>query len=147
MPPTSPGRPDPHSQLNFRVEIAGIVAGAFSEVTGLDVSVDVVDYREGGDPSHVRKLPGLTKYATLTLTRGFTGSTELWEWMKKTIDGQIERKAGSIILLNDARQEVARWNFYNGWPCRWTGPSLNATGNEVAIETLEIVHEGLELAR
>ena len=94
----------------------------------------------------MRKLPGLNKYSNITLKWGTTDDASLWEWRKKCIDGKVERKNGSVILIDDAGDEKTRWNFHNAWPTKWTGPSFNATGNEVAIETIEIAHEGVEKA-
>lgn len=139
-------RDDPYKNFNFRVEIDGIARAAFSEVSGLESETAVIEYRVGGEPNTVRKLPGLTKYANIVLRRGITQDAELWNWRKTVIDGNVERRNGSITLLDDDRTEVARWNFYNGWICKWEGPALNAKANEVAIETIEIAHEGLELA-
>ena len=112
--------------------------------TGLESETEVIEYREGAEPATVRKLVGLTHYADIVLSRGVTDSRELDEWRKSVIDGDVERRNGSIVLLNDRREEVARWNFRQGWPCRWVGPDLDAIESEVAIETLEICHEGLE---
>jgi phage tail-like protein len=137
------GRRDPYRVYNFIVEIDGISRAAFREASGLDSSSDPIEYREGTDGRTQRKLPGLTKNANITLKWGTTDDASLWEWHKTVTDGVIERKNGSIVLLDDAGAEKLRWNFVEGWPTKWTGPSLNATGNEVAIETLEIVHEGL----
>ncbi len=139
-------RKDPFRAYSFLVEIDGITRAGFRECSGLDSSQDPVDYREGNDPHIARKLPGLVKHSNLTLKWGITDDSQLWEWRKKVMDGKIERKNGSIILMDDAGTEKLRWNFREGWPTKWTGPSFNATGNEVAIETLEIVHEGLAKA-
>lgn len=135
--------PDPYRSFNFLVEIDGITEGGFRECSGLDTSTDPVDYREGTDPNHVRKLSGLNKYSPITLKRGVTDSTKLWEWRQTVLEGRAERRNMSIVLLNEAREEKWRWNLRNAWPSKWTGPSFNATSNEVAIETLEIVHEEL----
>jgi phage tail-like protein len=143
MPATQ--RDDPYKAFYFLVEIDGIGRAAFSEVTGLESETAVIEYRFGGELNTVRKLPGLTKYANIVLRRGITKDDELWNWRKAVVDGSVERRDGSITLLDDARNEVVRWNFRNGWPCKWEGPDLNAESNEVAIETLEIAHEGLEL--
>ena len=137
---------DPYRGYNFRLEIDGIERGGFREVSGLDSSQDPIEYREGIDPLHARKMPGLNKYSNISLKWGTTDDASLWEWRKKAIDGKVERKNGSIILINDAGEDKTRWNFHNGYPSKWTGPSFNATGNEVAIETLEIAHEGLDKA-
>ena len=144
MPP--PKRNDPYKAFNFRVEIAGITRAAFSEVGGLESETVVVEYRVGGEPNTVRKLPGLTKYANIVLRRGITQDAELWNWRQTVVHGHVERRDGSIILLDDDGQEAVRWNFFRGWICKWEGPALNAGANEVAIETIEIAHEGLELA-
>jgi len=137
-------RSDPYKSFNFRVEIDGLNQAAFAEVGGLASETAVIEYRLGGDPTSVRKLPGLTKYANIVLRRGITQDLELWNWRRTVVDGQPERRNGSIILLDDDGTEVARWNFHGGWICKWEGPALNAEGNDVAIETIEIAHEGLE---
>lgn len=139
-------RNDPYRVYNFIVELDGITRAGFRECSGLDASQDPIEYREGTDPLTPRKLPGMNKYSNISLKWGMTDDAELWDWRKKTIDGKVERKNGSIVLLDDAGEEKLRWNFKEGWPTKWTGPSLNATGTEVAIETLEIAHEGLEKA-
>jgi phage tail-like protein len=140
------GKSDPYRSYRFRVEIDGVERAGFRECSGLDFSQDPVDYRENPDALNVRRLPGLIKYANIVLKWGLSGDQELWEWRQEMMDGKISRKNGSIILLNDAGEEKMRWNFTAGWPAKWTGPSFNATGNEVAIETLELVHEGLKKA-
>jgi len=134
-------RVDPFRAYRFLVELDGISQAGFQECTGLDASTDPVDYREGADPAHVRKLTGLNKYSPITLKRGITSSDELWQWRKTVIDGKAERKSGSIVLLDDAGAEQLRWNFSNAWPSKWTGPSFNATSSSVAVETLELTHE------
>ena len=82
--------------------------------------------------------------ADIVLRRGVSQDRELWDWRQAVIQGNVDRRNGSIVLLDDQRNEVLRWNFRQGWPCKWQGPALNAKTNEVAIETLEIAHEGLE---
>ena len=139
-------RNDPYGGYNFLVEMDGITQAGFQEVSGLDSSTDSVDYREGNDPNHVRKLPGLNKFSPITLKRGITDSDELWKWRSTVVNGKIARKNGSIILLDDRGQEKLRWNFFNAWPSKWTGPSLNATSTAVAVETLEITIESVEKA-
>jgi phage tail-like protein len=139
-------RHDPYKSFNFRVEIGGVARAAFSEVGGLESETAVIEYRAGGEPTTVRKLPGLTRYANIVLRRGITKDAELWNWRQTVVQGNVERRNGSIILLDDDGTEVVRWNFFHGWIAKWEGPSLNAHANEVAIETIEIAHEGLELA-
>jgi len=133
--------PDPYRGFNFRVEIDGIDEAGFRECSGLDASTDPVDYREGTDPMHVRKLTGMNKFSPVTLKRGITDSVTLWSWRQTVIDGSPDRKNMSIVLIDTTGAEKLRWNFRNAWPSKWTGPTLNATSNEVAIESLEIVHE------
>lgn len=138
---------DPLRVYNFRLEIDGIDRGGFRECSGLDTAQDPIEYREGNEGVlTARKLSGLIKYSNVSLKWGITSDQQLWDWRKQVMDAEIERKNGSIILLDDTGEEKARWNFVNGWPTKWTGPSFNATGNEVAIENLEIAHEGLAKA-
>jgi phage tail-like protein len=140
----APPRRDPYKVFRFRVEIDGLTAAAFSEVSGLESETTVIEYRAGTDPNLARKLPGLTKYPNIVLKRGVTQDAELWNWRKRVIDGNVDRRNGSIVLQDDSGQDQVRWNFHNGWPCKLQGPSLNAHGDDVAIETLEIAHEGIE---
>ena len=135
-------RSDPYKNFNFNVSIEGITMG-FSECTGLDAEVNVIEYREGGDHL-VRKLPGLKKFTNITLKRGITDSLEIYNWFKAIMNGQNDRRDGSVILLDEESKPVARWNFKNAWPCKYQGPRLNAKGNEVAIETLELACEWIE---
>jgi phage tail-like protein len=141
----APQHHDPFRTFSFRVELAGLTVAAFTEVSGLESEAEVIEYREGGD-GRVRKLPGLRKYANIVLKRGLTQDVELWNWHKDVLEGNESRRNGSVILLDEHGQEAVRWNFWNAWPCRWEGPNLNARSNDVAIETLELAHEGLERA-
>lgn len=138
-------RHDPLSGFNILVEIDGVPAGAFTECSGLVSEVEVVTYREGGD-FRTRKLPGLAKNPPLVLKRGFVLDRSLWEWHRTALDGNLQRRSGTIVLLNAKREPVARWRFVEGWPSKWVGPELNAQSSAIAIETLEIVHEGLDWA-
>jgi phage tail-like protein len=143
--PTTGDRNDPYAAFNFIVEVDGVIVGGFAECGGLTTETDVIEYRNGDEDITVRKLPGKAKYTNVTLKRGYTDSRELWEWRKQVIGGRTQRKSGTIQLLNEARQPALKWNFREGWPSKWEGPALNAKNNEVAIESLEIAHEGLEL--
>ena len=140
------GNPDPYRGYRFRIELDGVERGAFQECSGLDFSQDPIEYREGSDPLYPRKLPGLTKYSNITLKWGITQDEELWDWRDQALKGAIVRKNGSIILVDDEGNDKTRWNFEAGWPAKWTGPTFNATANEVAVETLEIAHELLKKA-
>jgi len=142
----SPTRNDPFTIGRFTVNIDGIVAGAFSEVSGLDASIDVIDYREGNSklPTE-QKLPGLAHVSNVVLKRGLTSDLSLWQWFAAVMSGVIERRNLSITLLDQADKPVLVWRLRNAWPCKWVGPALNASSSDVAIETLELTHEGLEL--
>jgi len=138
-------RNDPFAQFNFIIQLAGQDVGGFSEVSGLTAESDAIEYRYGSDEATVRKLPGLRKYGNITLKRGHTLNKELWNWRRTTEQGRTERRDGTIVLLDEARNPVLRWNFRNGWIVKYEGPGLNSTTNEAAIESIEIVHEGLVL--
>ena len=128
---------------NFKVEIEGVTVAAFREVGGLEVTTEVVEFQDGDDIT-TRKRPGRTSYSNIVLKRGYIASDELWEWMSKTIDGTVERKSGSVILADDTGSEIIRYNFYEAWPCKWKGFSLNGMGTDVAIEELELAIERFE---
>jgi phage tail-like protein len=136
-------RDDPYAAFNFLVEIDGVTVAGFSECSGLSSETDPIEYRNGSEDITVRKLPGLVKYSNITLKRGFTQSKELWQWRKQVLDGKTQRRSGTVTLLDEARKPALRWNFREAWPRKLDGPTLNAKTNEVAIETLEIAHEGL----
>jgi phage tail-like protein len=137
-------RRDPYSAFNFLVEVEGVTVAGFSECSGLVTETEVIEYRNGDEDIVRRQLPGLNKFAKIVLKRGFTKSRELWDWRKRVMDGKTQRQSGSVVLLDEARTPALRWNFREAWPSKLEGPTLNAKNNEVAIETMEIVHEGLE---
>lgn len=139
-------RTDPYKSYNFLVEIDGITRAGFRECSGLDSSSDPIEYREGNEKLTMRKMPGMNKYSNISLKRGVTDDAELYQWWKSVQDGKLQRKNFSIILLDDTGTEKLRWNVVEAWPTKWTGPSFNATGHEVAIETLDIAHEGVTKA-
>lgn len=139
-------RNDPYESFNFLVVIDGVTVAGFSECSGLTTETDPIEYRIGNEPLTVRKLPGLKKFSNITFKRGYTDSKELWNWRKLVMDGKTKRQSGSVVLLNEARSEALRWNFREAWPRKWEGPTMNAKNNEVAIETLEICVEDIELA-
>ncbi|MBZ5681025.1 MAG: phage tail protein [Acidobacteriia bacterium] len=146
MPGTG-DRTDPFRGYNFRVEIDGITQAGFREVSGLDATSDPIEYREGNEKVFThRKLPGQVKYSNITLKWGITSAHEFWDWRKQVIDGKTQRKNGSIVMMNESGDEKIRWNFVNAWPSKWSGPSFNAMNNEVAVESVELQHEGVGLA-
>lgn len=142
-------RNDPYSALNFEVVFNGLegkqVKGAFKEVSGLDAMVDPIEYRNGSEDFTPRKIQGLKKFPNIIFKRGLIGDLAFWNWVVQGLSGTINRVEGYVALLDENRKEVMRWNFKRAWPCKWTGPSLNAADNQIAMETLEICHEGLEI--
>jgi phage tail-like protein len=139
-------RIDPFRTFNFRIEIDGLTVGAFRECSGLTADGNSVEYREGTDVARtVRKLPGLLTYGNITMGRGYTLNRELWTWYTNIVNGQSDRRNGTIVLMNEAREDVMRWDVENMWIKKIEAPSFNATSNEVAMEKVEIVHEGLTL--
>jgi len=139
-------RKDPYRQFRFRVEIDGISQAGFSECTFGDVTTDPVEYREGDESATARKLSGLTKYANITLKWGITDSMDIYSWRQQVIDTGAEgaRKNLSIILIDEGGSDKARWDVNRAWPSKYDPPDFGAKGNEVAIESLEIVHEGFK---
>jgi len=137
------GRNDPLPNFNFLIEIDGITQGGFTDCSGLGATTEPVEINEGGFNSASRKFVGRTKQNNLTLKWGLTLSHELYDWYRDTVNGKIQRKDGSIVVLDLEGKERARWNFFRAWPTKWTGPDLTAKGNDVGVETLELAHEGL----
>ncbi|MGH3004384.1 MAG: phage tail protein [Gaiellaceae bacterium] len=139
-------RRDPFPAFQFVVEIDGVTAAAFKEVSGLDGSVDVIEYREGADVSATsRKIPGLVRYANVILSRGLTDSRDLYDWWNAIVSGKADRRAAAIVLLDSERNPVRRWNLRAAWPARYAISALDAATSELVIETLELAHEGFEL--
>jgi phage tail-like protein len=139
-------RNDPYRGYNFVLEIDNVPKGAFSEVGGLTADGDSVDYREGTDMQpNVRKLTGLRKFVNLTLKRGYTQDRALWQWYVNIMNGVDDRRNVTIVLLNERREAVLRWHAENAWINKIEGPALKASSNDVAMESLELVHEGLTL--
>jgi len=134
---------DPFPAYTFFVEIDGIAQAAFSEVSGLDIQLEVQEYKEGGLNSYTHKLPGRVKYSDLTLRHGNAGSDDLWKWYRDVCQGKVERKNLSVVLFDPAGQEVRRWSFAGAYPVKWKGPELKVETKGVAIDTLVIAHRGL----
>jgi phage tail-like protein len=133
----------PFGAFNFAVEIEGLLVGGFSQVDGLESDVEVEEYREGGVNGFVHKLPGHTSHANLVLRHGLTAVSTLWNWYDSTSRGVISRRNGTIMLLDRRQIPVMWWNFRNALPVRWSGPALNAQSDEVGVESVELIHEGL----
>ena len=135
--------PDPYHVFNFLVEIEGLLVAGFSECSGLQVETEVEEYAEGGLNDYTHHFRGRTKYQPLTLKRGLTINNQLWRWHQQVIQGDFERKNGTIYLLDATHVPVAWWNFKKAFPAKWTGPELRANSSEVAIESVELIHQGL----
>jgi len=135
-------RPDPVAELRFKVELPGLSIGRFRECTGIAVEIETKDYMEGGSNDFVHKLPTRVKYPNVVLKRGVTHEDALlkWFWDTRTT---VQRRDMTITLLGPGAKTVRTWAFLNAYPVKWTGPNLNASSNQIATETLEVVHNGL----
>jgi phage tail-like protein len=136
--------PDPFMNFNFLVEIQGIIRAGFQQVSGLDATIDVVEFREGGELTTTRKLFGLTKFGNLQFRKGMTADLTLYNWHRRNVEGATERHNGSVIVLDRTGTEVARWDFRRAWPTKYQGPEFNAQESHVALEHLELAIEGLK---
>jgi phage tail-like protein len=136
-------RNDPYRNFRYRLEIDGITQAGFNECSFGDTTTEPVEYREGTDPTHTRKLSGQTKYGNITLKWGITDSTELYDWFRVVVDaGALDnRKNLAITLVDEAGNDKSRWEIVEAWPTKYDPTDFNAKGNDVAIETLEIVTE------
>jgi phage tail-like protein len=152
-------RGDPPRAYNFLVSLVNsgsvlttvlqgiqkIAVAGFSECSGLETTLEVEDYKEGGSNGAVLKFPTRAMWSNLRLKRGIALNDDLWNWHYDFVIGRGQRRDGVIVLQDDQHSPVKVWTFTRGLPLKWTGPSLNATQNQVAIEELEIAHEGLTL--
>ena len=139
-------RENPYPNFNFTVELGIGDEIQFAEVEIPAAEIDVIEYREGADRTNAsRKLPGRVRYGNVVLRRGLSGRLELWEWFKAVRDGQLERRDVRITLLDEARNPVQQWRLRGAWPTKYDPSDLNAKGNEVAIELLELAVEGIEI--
>jgi phage tail-like protein len=148
-PASQPGNEvDPFRAYNFKLSINNITEAHFTEVSGLGVRIERISYREAGNNSIVRAIPGRVAYSAVTLRFGLSGSGEMWEWLMTAVQGKVRRRNVSIIMLDPAGEtEVLRWNLDNAWPEEWHGAPLDAMSRELAIETLVLAHEGLKRER
>jgi len=140
---------DPFATFKFHVEVGSIIEAAFSECSGLEMSTDVFEYREGGENQFVHKFPGLTRVSNVVLKRGFVTSNELFDWYKKMEDcvrigKKFDLRQVTITLYSHAEQgTIARWTLDRAFPVKWSGPHLKSDEAAVAVETLEIAHHGI----
>jgi phage tail-like protein len=141
---------DPYTNFNFLLEIDGILAGGFAEVTGLQMEIKTYDYKEGGRNNSTLKFPEQASYGNVTLKRGVTFFDDLIFWQLDAAEGFFRRTTDegihfAIIFKDETGLPVKRWNLIRAFPVKWTGPDLKASGNEIAIESLEIAHEGIQV--
>lgn len=133
---------DPYRAYNFKLQIQGVTEGHFTECSGMGIRVNPIAYREGGQAQVVHRLPGRVDYSEITLRYGLTASRELWSWFLTAIEGHVERKNVSIVLMDSqGASPVTQWDLVNAWPSSWQGATLDALGNEAAIESLTLVFE------
>lgn len=139
--------PDLTTTSVFVLEIDSVEMGSFRKVSGIESETETIEYKEATKDGRmiIRKQPGAMKWSDITLERRIDSSRALWEWRKQVIEGDIDsaRRSGSIVAKDSKMEEVARWNFENGWPSKWSGADFDAGSNEVATETVVITHEGL----
>lgn len=142
-----PDRHGPYRNTRYLLEIDGIVKAGFSQATIPNSTTQITQYREGNDPPTARKLGGLNQYADLTLQWGTTSdSIELFEWKQLAEQGNLDaaRRNVAVIVLDEEGEPGPRWEFRNAWPTQYDAPDLNATGTDVAVESVTITHEGME---
>lgn len=139
-------RRDPLRNCRFRLEIDGIQVASFSEVEIGATTTEVIEYRDGNEPSNVRKLPGLTKFANVTLKRGITTSLDLHNWHRAIVTGEVgnNRRTVAVVVLDEKGNDAARFVVSEAWPTKYAPGALYAKGNDVFIETLELANEGIE---
>lgn len=139
--------PDLMTTFSFVLEIDGVELASFRKCSGVEAETETIEYKEATKDGKmiIRKVPGAMKWSDITLERRIDESKALWEWRKQVQEGDVDaaRRTGSIVIKDSTQQEVARWNFEQGWPSKWTGAELDAGSNEIATEKLTITHEGL----
>ncbi|MCB0555660.1 MAG: phage tail protein [Phaeodactylibacter sp.] len=137
----------PMPKFHFQVQWGSEFSIGFSEISGLDVESEIIEYRDGSSKEYSKvKMPGMQKYSNITLKRGtFRGNNEFFKWWNTVKLNTIERRDITIQLLNEEHEPVVTWQVKNAWPTKVQSTDLKSDGNEVAIETMELVHEGLEI--
>jgi phage tail-like protein len=139
-------RQQPYLNCNFLVDLGGVVVAGFAEATLPSMEIELVDYRDGSDKvNSVRRLPGLTRYGNLTLKRGIVGDLDLFNWIRGVSQGQPDRRNVTVTLLDEQRNPVQAWKVVNALPVKYEGAQLKARSSDVAIESLELACEGLEV--
>jgi phage tail-like protein len=154
-PPPPPGAPAAASPLalselyrnyNFLLRVENTEV-KFTECIGLGVRIEPIRYRESGSGDVVRALPGPVAYSEVILRYGLTDSPELWNWLKNTAEGNVQRKAVTIVqLANNGTDQKISWNLDRCWPCQWSGVPFDSLGREAAIEELRLAFDHLARA-
>lgn len=135
----------PRAKFRFKLEIDGIDVAGFSEISGFDATIEPIEYREGNMSAETPlKVAGLRKYGNITLKKGIISTHALYDWAAIGLTKAVERKTVTVSLLDEEQKAVASWQVINAWPTKYTAPDFNATSNEIAIESLELAHEGME---
>lgn len=143
-----PQRKIPLTAFRFRVEISGLTAGGFSEVSGLQVETEVFEYREGGENDFIHKLPGPARYpGNLVLKRGIADTVLLWNWLQQVIRGTVVRKQCAVYLMDEQGNPSVSWQFRDAYPVKWTGPELRGESNTIAVEAIEFAHHGFSMVK
>ena len=137
-------RTDPYLAARYQVQLDELIVAGFNSVEGLEVELETESFEEGGENAFTHTLPTRISHGNVTLVRGIGESDELWTWMEAGMNGPPVRKTGQIILLDARGEPVRGWEFRNGFPVRWEGPEFSAEESDIAIEQLEIAHQGLE---
>ena len=137
-------RTDPFLAFRFEINLDGLAVAGFSECTGLQWETETQDYAEGGLNTHVHKFPTRTKQSNLVLKRGIVDRV-MWNWYWDLTQGLVQLRTGAVVVRDPSGSDVVmHWEFSDAFPSKWTGPDLNATQNNVAVESMEIVHTGLK---
>lgn len=142
-----PERQDPLVGFHYAIEVQGVVTGYFTECSGIGSEHEVIEHKVVDDKGreYVQKIPGRLKWENITLKRGITDNTDIWDWREEVLSGHVDdaRRNGSIVMFDQALEERARWNFENAWPVKVSGPAIKSDSNEFGIEELVLTHEGL----
>lgn len=146
LAPSGRGKPDPLPSSNFLVEIDGIASASYMSVEGVGSEVEVVEYRDATDPNSVFLIPGNYRSGPITLKRGLSENTELWDWYKSNLDNPVDRRSMSIVFMDHGRNEKARYNAHECWPSSYYIEPLVSNPSDVAIEVIVIQCESVERA-
>ena len=136
---------EPYRAYHFKLMIGGVTEGHFTECSDIAIAVDAIKYREGGQSQVTHSLPGQVEYSDVTLSYGLTASRELWDWFMTGVQGKVDRRNVSIVMLDtDGVNPVIQWDLIRAWVRKWEGPHFHALSREAAIEHLTLVCERLE---